>query len=78
MFISYEKKRGASSCRSFHSVKAFALPSQSKRATRISPTRCIYTNILADNWVQLWLYNISEAYNWHTPNKGRSRCFVLD
>ena len=42
--------------------KAFALPIKSKRATRISPTKGLYTTKLADDWVQLWLYIISEAY----------------
>ena len=42
--------------------KAFALPIKSKRATRISPTKGIYTMMLADDWVQLWLYIINEAY----------------
>ena len=59
---SIQKERGASSCHSFHNVKAFALPSQSKRATRISPTKGLYITMLADNWVLLWLYIINEAY----------------
>ena len=42
--------------------KAFALPIKSKRATRISPTKGLYTTMLADNWVLLWLYIINEAY----------------
>ena len=73
-----KKKRGASSCRSFHDSKALALPYLSKRATRISPTRCIYTVILADDWVQLWLYIINEAYICIHLTRGISRCFVLD
>ena len=75
---SIQKERGASSCHSFHNVKAFALPSQSKRATRISPTKGLYTTMLADNWVLLWLYIINEAYICIHLTRGISRCFVLD
>ena len=58
--------------------KAFALPIKSKRATRISPTKGLYTTKLADDWVQLWLYIISEAYICIHLTRGVSRCFVLD
>ena len=58
--------------------KAFALPIKSKRATRISPTKGLYTMMLADDWVQLWLYIINEAYICIHLTRGISRCFVLD
>ena len=80
LYLSHtEKKRGASSCRSFHNVKAFALPCSSKRATRISPTRCIYTQ-----WHSLTIgYNcgctvINEAYICIHLTRGISRCFVFN
>ena len=72
----HKKERGASSCRSFHILKAFALPCSSKRATRISPTRCIYTTSLIDVWTH-FVHIANEEYIGYTF-KGRSRCFVFD
>ena len=63
---SIQKERGASSCHSFHNVKAFALPSQSKRATRISPTKGMYTTKLIDKRTHLWLSCINDLCNNYT------------
>ena len=41
-FLYIHKKTWSQFCRSFHAVKALALPSMSKRATLKAPRRCVY------------------------------------
>ena len=44
----YEKARSLF-CRSFHAIKALALPDKSKRATPKAPRQCKYIKCIIDN-----------------------------
>lgn len=69
-----EMKNVEPTSHSFHSVKAFALPCQSKRATPKAPRQCMY--ILPPSSLS---HLDTEAMGTHIVHlKGRSRCFVFD
>ena len=48
-WLVYIHETWSQSCHSFHSVKAFALPCQSKRATPKAPRLCTYIESSLDN-----------------------------
>ena len=54
-------------CHSFHSVKAFALPRQSKRATPKAPRQCKYIESALDNEQQNRPKPMRAVYN--TPHE---------